>query len=213
MNVLLDLDGTLTDPEAGITRCIEHALAALGRVSPAREQLRKYIGPPLRASFVELLGPDGDADLALARYRERFETVGLYENLLYPDVPDGLAALRARGHRLFVATSKPGVYARRITDHFGLTALLDGVYGSELSGERVDKAALVAYILAAERLDPERTWMIGDRLHDIAGGRANGTRTIGALWGYGSREELTTAGADFLADSMAAVAAIIARAS
>jgi phosphoglycolate phosphatase len=209
MDILFDLDGTLTDPETGITRCIEHALTMLGRAAPPRDHLRKYIGPPLRDSFVELLGPDGDPDAALLHYRDRFATVGLYENAVYPEVAAGLGRIRDRGHRLFVATSKPAVYARLIVDHFGLTPFFAGVYGSELTGEHADKAELVAHVIASERLDAPQVWMVGDRLHDIRGGRANGTRTIGVLWGYGGEEELLAAGADFLADSIAAVASII----
>jgi phosphoglycolate phosphatase len=149
-------------------------------------------------------------EAAVVHYRERFSTVGLYENAVYPDVPPGLAALREAGHRLWVVTSKPGVYARLIIEHFGLTALFQDVYGSELSGENADKADLIAHVLAAERLVPRGVRMIGDRAADIVGGRANGTGTVGVLWGYGSREELTNADPDVLVDSMAGLSAHVA---
>jgi phosphoglycolate phosphatase len=202
--LIFDLDGTLTDPEVGITTCIQHAVQALGWASPPRESLRRYIGPPLRASFAELLETDDAAtlDAALTHYRERFATTGLYENTLYPFVPGALAALRAARHRLWVATSKPTVYAQRIVEHFGLAPYVEGVYGSELTGQRSDKGELVRHLLAAERLERGLTWMIGDRSHDINGGRAHGLRTIGVLWGFGSREELTVAGADLVVDTM-----------
>ncbi len=202
--LLFDLDGTLTDPERGITTCIQHALSALHRTVPPGESLRRCIGPPLRASFAELLETDDEAtlDAALAHYRARFATTGIYENTLYPFVPGALAALQGARHRLWVATSKPTVYARRIVEHFGLAPYFEGVYGSELTGQRADKGELVRHLLATERLDPGRTWMIGDRSHDVTGGRANGLRTIGVLWGFGSDRELREAGADLVVDTM-----------
>jgi phosphoglycolate phosphatase len=205
--LLIDLDGTLTDPELGITSCIEHAVQSLGHVAPPREELRQYIGPPLHRSLATVLDSDDPAliQLALTRYRERFATVGLFENSLYPFVPAGLAALRKAQHRLFVATSKPTVYASRIVDHFDLTRYFERVYGSELTGERTDKADLIAFILDKEGLDPRTTWMIGDRSHDIIGGARNGLRTIGVRWGFGSDAEFVEAKAHFVVDDMAQI--------
>lgn len=211
MDLFFDLDGTLTDPARGITLCLQHALHALGRQAPPPERLRRYIGPPLRGTFAELLATDEGAaiDAAIAHYRERFSAVGMYENEVYPDVPTGLAALREAGHRLWVVTSKPGVYACRIVEHFELTSLFQGVHGSELSGKNADKVDLIAHVLDSERLDPARVRMIGDRAEDILGGRANGTGTIGVLWGYGSEEELTKAEPDGIVDSMGSLSAYV----
>lgn len=211
MNLLFDLDGTLTDPASGITRCIQHALLKLGRRPPPAEHLLRYIGPPLRGTFVELLATEESAmiDAAIAHYRERFAEVGMYENEVYRDVPSGLMQLRDAGHRLWVVTSKPQVYALRIVEHFGLTSLFQGVCGSELSGENVEKTELITHVLTCERLDPSSTWMIGDRAQDITGGRASGTGTIGVLWGYGSEEELAKAKPDVVVDSMATLSAYI----
>jgi phosphoglycolate phosphatase len=211
MELLFDLDGTLTDPERGITQCISHALNSVGRPSPPIDVLRRYIGPPLRKTFAELLETEDESaiDAALGCYRDRFVEVGMYENELYGDVPRGLDALRERGHRLWVATSKPEVYARRILGHFELSTLFQNIYGSELSGERADKGALIAHILERERLDPSDVWMIGDRSHDIVGGRANNTRTMGVLWGYGSEEELLSAKPDCVADSISTLIALV----
>jgi phosphoglycolate phosphatase len=125
----------------------------------------------------------------------------MYENRVYPDVPAMLQRLLEAGHRLWVATSKPTVYATRIVEHFGLAGSFEKVYGSHLSGQHADKVELVAHILRTEGLDPSRTVMIGDRMHDIVGGRRNGTRTLGVLWGFGSRQELTDAAPDGLAES------------
>jgi phosphoglycolate phosphatase len=211
MDLFFDLDGTLTDPATGITRCLEHALHALGRQAPPLEHLQRYIGPPLRRTFAELLAtPQHNViEAAVAHYRERFSAVGLYENEVYPDVPAGLAALRDAGHRLWVVTSKPAIYARRIVEHFELAALFQDVYGSELSGKNTDKLELIAHVLASERLDSAQAWMIGDRAEDIVGGRGNRTGTIGVLWGYGSKEELTRAKPDIIVESMARLSAYV----
>jgi phosphoglycolate phosphatase len=211
MELFFDLDGTLTDPERGITQCITYALSSLGRPSPPIAFLRRYIGPPLRGTFAELLGTTDESaiDAALGWYRRRFVEVGMYENEVYSDVPSGLATLRERGHRLWVTTSKPEVYARRILEHFELTVLFHEIYGSELSGKHANKGALIAHILERERLEPSDVWMIGDRGHDIIGGRANNTRTMGVLWGYGSEEELLSAKPDCLADSIATLIGLV----
>jgi len=213
--LLFDLDGTLTDPATGITRSLQHAFTKLGRDVPPLGELKRFIGPPLREAFADLLSTDDEAvlDLAIQHYRDRYAEVGIYENELYPDVPDGLAALRRLGHRLWVATSKPQVYARRIIDHFGLSHWFEEVYGSELSGEGSDKSELISNILKRERLRPDDAWMIGDRSHDIVGAQRNGVRTIAVLWGYGSEEELRGARPDAMVGSMAHLCEYLAAAA
>ncbi len=195
--VLFDLDGTLTDPKPGITRCIQHALAKLKRPVPSEDELLWCIGPPLQVSFPRLLGTadKGCVEQAITYYRERFSTVGLFENALYPGIPEALHELRGRGFRTFVATSKPRVFAERIVDHFHLMPLFDGVYGSELDGTRVDKGDLIAYLLTTESLDPDLAVMVGDREHDMLGGVRCGLRCVGVTYGYGSEKELTEHGA------------------
>lgn len=197
MNVLLDLDGTLTDPYEGITACIEHALLALGRSSPPRAMLSRHIGPPLQQAFAELLGSRDEAIIneAVAFYRERFTGIGLYENQIYPGIPEALSLLVESEAKIFLATSKPRLFAGRILDHFGLRNHFCGVYGSELDGTRTDKAELVAHILRSESLRAGETVMVGDRKHDIIGALKNGVFPVGVLWGYGSRDELAEAGA------------------
>jgi phosphoglycolate phosphatase len=190
-----DLDGTLTDPKIGITRCICHALNELGLHAPPADELTWCIGPPLRASLKRLVGTDDLADLALSLYRERFSEIGLYENSVYPHVEDVLATLRGSGHRLFVATSKARVYAERIIDHFKLAGYFERVFGSELDGVRSDKTELLSFALNETSEDPTRAVMIGDRSYDMIGARNNGMTAIGVLYGYGSRQELTQAGA------------------
>ena len=209
--VFFDLDGTLTDPKPGITECIRHALGGLGRTPPPADELVWCIGPPLSASFATLLETTDDILIArsLALYRERFGTVGLYENAVYPGIPEAVAAVRAAGFATFVATSKPHVYARRIVEHFGLDTLFDGVYGSEMDGTRVEKADLIAYALAGERLAPDRVLMIGDRQHDMIGARRCGVRAIGVSYGYGSEAELRAHGAEAIAHAPGAIPALV----
>ncbi len=191
------MDGTLTDPFTGITKCISYALDMLGRKLPPRESLRWCIGPPLKDSFAKLLASDDDVltEKAVAFYRERFGTVGLFENEVYDGIPEVLEALQKNGHTLYVATSKPVVYAERIIDHFGLHRHFKWTFGSELDGTRSDKTSLISHILQRELIAPSETSMIGDREHDIIGAKENGIYGFGVLWGYGTKAELENSGA------------------
>jgi phosphoglycolate phosphatase len=193
--IFFDLDGTLTDPKPGITGSIQYALQKLDRPVPSQDELIWCIGPPLRASFVTMLGGESQADLAVSFYRERFADVGLYENGVYPDIPDVLATLGQSRRRMFVATSKPRIFAERIIDHFGLTGYFERVFGSELDGTRVHKTDLLAYALEETGVNASQAVMIGDRSHDMIRAKKNRMGAIGVLYGYGSRQELTEAGA------------------
>ena len=199
--VFFDLDGTLTDPFPGITKCLQHALTALGRPVPEAAELHWCIGPPLLDTFGRLLDSVDRPllDQAIAHYRERFSTVGLFENALYPDVPAAVESLRASGYRTFVVTSKARVFAVRIVEHFGLAGLFERVYGSELDGTRTDKGELIAHALAEEGLEPARVVMVGDRQHDMIGARRCSVPCIGVTYGYGSAAELEAHGATRLA--------------
>ncbi|MCB1121515.1 MAG: HAD family hydrolase [Verrucomicrobiae bacterium] len=199
---LFDLDGTLSDPKPGITGCIQYALETLQQPVPTKDELEWAIGPPLLDTFLTLLnGDEAAAARGLSLYRERFGTLGMYENELYPGIPECLGKLTEAGMQLFVATSKPHFYAKPITEHFGINHIFKHVHGSEMSGERIHKTDLLAYILEVEKIDPAETIMIGDRKHDILAAKAHGIATIGVLYGYGSREELTAAGADMLVET------------
>lgn len=199
--ILFDLDGTLTDPHLGITRCIQFALSELGYPSPNTSELLWFIGPPIQESFSQLLNT---TDLrviqeAIALYRQRFSTIGLLENNLYPRIVEILAAIRFAGYQTFVATSKPLIYASRIIEHFGLSSLFDGVYGSELDGTRSVKSDLINHILFTENLNPNYVVMVGDRKHDMIGAKNNGLTAIGVTYGYGTEAELIAHGADLIA--------------
>jgi len=197
MNILFDLDGTLTDPYQGITKCIVYALKKLGREAPPQTDLRWCIGPPLKASFAKLLSTNDDklTEEAVALYRERFSTIGLFENEIYDQLPEVLKSLQKNGHKLYVATAKPTVYAKQIIKHFDLQQYFISVYGSELNGFKTDKADLISHILQSEAINSSETLMVGDRKYDMTGAKANGVRSVGVLWGYGTKEELETSNA------------------
>src|SRR5437763_8072448 len=161
--IFFDLDGTLTDPKLGITSSIQYALQKLDLPVPSQDELTWCIGPPLRASFVTILGGEARADLAVSLYRERFGDVGLYENSVYPDIEHVLAALKQSRGRLFVATSKAHVFAERIIEHFRLGSYFEHVFGAELDGTRADKGELLAYALEKAGANPRQALMIGDR--------------------------------------------------
>lgn len=210
-NLFFDLDGTLTDPFQGITNCIQFALEAMGHVVPEKEALRWCIGPPLTQCFTQLL-PEGDEEntrVAVTKYRERYRTVGLFENEVIPGIEPLLIKLHRQGRRLFVATSKPHVYATQIIEYFGYTPYFEAVHGSELDGLRTNKSDLLAHILFQHDLDPKCTVMIGDREYDVYGAKAHNIQTVGVLWGFGSREELIHAGADRIAENPEVLSTIL----
>lgn len=194
-NILIDLDGTLTDPKLGITTCIRYAMQKLGRPLADEVDLDWCIGPPLKASLAKLLQSDNDelAEQALALYRERFSTIGLFENEVYPEVAETLEKLQQQGYRLYVATAKPTIYAEQILVHFDLAKYFKKIYGSELTGERTNKGELITYLLVQENLDATATVMVGDREFDILGARQNGVKSIAVSYGYGTAEELAQA--------------------
>ena len=195
-NILIDLDGTLTDPKVGITTSARYGLAKVGHSIAESENIDWIIGPPLKASLAKLLNVDVDDDLAeqaLLGYRERFSVTGLFENHLFGDVTATLQELKKQGYKLFLATAKPEIYARQILQHFELLQYFDYPYGSELTGERTNKGDLIGYILQQEKLDPMECLMVGDREHDIFGARRFGIETIAVEYGYGSQQELDEA--------------------
>jgi len=198
--ILFDLDGTLTDPKDGITRCIQYALDQLGVMLPEAEQLEWCIGPPLRDSFSVLLDTIDKTllDKALFHYRKRFAEKGMFENSIYPDVTSSLKIIKSAGQSIFLATAKPEVFAKQILDHFELTKYFDAVYGSELNGYLSDKGELIAHILETEGLNPEQTLMVGDRSHDIIGGKKNGLSTAWVSYGYGTEDECAASQPDLI---------------
>lgn len=200
--ILFDLDGTLTDPGLGITNSIMHALKKMSIPLPERQALYQFIGPPLMDSFHERYGLDEAACAqAVVYYREYFSVTGLFENEVYPGIREMLGALRQAGKKLVLATSKPELYARRILEHFDLARYFTHIVGATMDETRTAKHEVIAYALEAFGIDPADAVMVGDREHDVLGARKNGLACVGVLYGYGSRRELTDAGATALADS------------
>lgn len=200
--ILFDLDGTLTDPKEGITKCVQYALSKFG-IEADCDELVSFIGPPLVTSFREFYGlSDEECELAVKYYRERFSTVGLFENVPYDGITDVLAKLKEKGYTLAIATSKPTVFTMRICDKFGLTPYFDYIKGSELDGTNAEKVDVIRCVLEDTGAKPEETVMIGDRKFDILGAKEFGLTSLGVRYGYAAEGELEAAGADYIVDTV-----------
>ena len=202
--LFFDLDGTLTNPAQGITNSFIHALNYFGIEIPSYETLCTFIGPPLPDTFKTQFGFDDEkAAEGVKKYREYFATKGLLENSVYPEIPELLAGLKQAGKKLVVATSKPEEYSVRIIEHFGLAQYFENVCGSLMNESRSKKDEVIAYAIERNHIsDKSKILMIGDRKHDILGAKKIGLKSCGVLFGYGSREELESAGADFIAENV-----------
>lgn len=202
--ILFDLDGTLTDPGIGITNSVAHALAHWNIEVADRAELYKFIGPPLSDSFMRYYGfSEEDAIHAIAVYREYFSVKGLYENEVYPGIPELLSALKAAGKTVVLATSKPEGFAVEILRHFGLYDYFDIIAGASMDESRNKKADVIAYAISQmKNPDRSRMIMIGDREHDILGAKQIGIDSIGVLYGYGDRAEHEKAGATYIAEKV-----------
>lgn len=200
--VLLDLDGTLTDPGLGITNSVAYALDKFSIKVADRRELYRFIGPPLYDSFRGFYGFSHDDALAAVRYyREYFTDRGIFENKVYDGTVKMLSALKAAGKRILLATSKPEVYAKHILEHFELDGYFDFVGGATMDETRNKKADVIAYVISECSItDVSDAVMVGDREHDILGAKAHGLHSIGVLYGYGDIDELRTAGATYIAE-------------
>jgi phosphoglycolate phosphatase len=198
---LFDLDGTLVESRPGIIASLHHTLRVLGHEPETAGDLSWAIGPPLETVMRQMLALFGDerVDAAVAEYRAHYSTSALLGTIVFPGIPAALDELANNGWRLFVATSKRVDSAREILSALGLAPRFASVHGAIGAGVQDQKPSLIARLLQTEGLDPNATVMVGDRHHDIEGARANAVRSIGALWGYGRRNELEAAGADALA--------------
>lgn len=202
--LLFDLDGTLTDPMVGITSSVQYALEKFGIRVRYLKELIPFIGPPLAESFQKFYGfSKEDAERAIQYYREYYAPKGIFENEVYEGIPEMLAHLTEAGFTLLVATSKPTVFARKVLKHFGMEDYFSFVGGSELDGSRTKKAEVISYILKTCGIEAKEAIMIGDRRHDIEGGKACGLESVGVLYGYGTEQELTEAGADHIIRTVA----------
>ena len=214
--LLFDLDGTITDPKVGITTCVQYALEHFGIHEPDNDKLEPFIGPPLQDSFEQFYHMDAEtAKQAVAKYRERFQTVGLYEHEIYDGMVDLLKTLKEGGCRLAVASSKPTVFVKKILEHFDVGQYFDVVVGSELDGSRAKKEEVVQEAL--RQLDPKgqvssgQMVMIGDRCFDVQGAKAHHLDSIGVAYGYAAEGELQQAGATFVVDTVQQLKELLTR--
>lgn len=198
--ILFDLDGTLTEPAEGITNSVKYALEKYGILEVTTEELLKFIGPPLQDSFMEYYHfSEEDAIKAVGYYREYFSDKGIFENRVYDGIPELLGRLKQKGKKLFVATSKPEKFTNRILEHFDLAKYFEFVAGATMDNTRTKKADIIAYALEhIPSKDYDKVIMVGDRHHDIDGAITNQIDAIGVLYGYGTKEELTKAGAAYI---------------
>lgn len=202
-NIMFDLDGTLTDSAEGVTRSVQYALKKYG-IEASPEELKSFVGPPLFWSFENNYGfSKAKALQAVDYYREYYREKGLYENKLYPSVPEMLEALEKSGAKLFVATSKPTIFAVKVLQHFNIDGFFITIAGSNLDGTRIEKGEVIDFILKNNSgLDKKETVMVGDRKHDIRGAHTCGLASIAVTYGYGSHEELSAAGPTHTAHSV-----------
>ena len=209
-HILYDLDGTLTDPAPGITNAIIYARKKWGLDPGSNEDYYKFIGPPMPQSFVEYWGFSlEDAKRFLAYYREYYTVTGLFENAPYSGIEDLLRRLNAAGRKLYVATSKPTDMSVRILERFGLAGYFQAIVGSDPTKSDSTKADIIRAAHARCSLDMARTVMVGDRSYDMEGAKECSIPCVGVLYGYGSRQELTDAGADRIAETVEDLAGIL----
>ncbi len=209
--ILMDLDGTITNPAEGITRCFEYALNHFGIEVESRAELEQFIGPPLRKSFMDGFGFDEEkAEQAVAKYRERFVPNGMYENKVYDGMEQALQSLKKAGKVLIVATSKPEHMAKKILAHFHLDSYFEDICGSCDDAKRNEKDEVIRYALEKHNItDLSDVLMVGDRKFDVIGAKKCGLSCMGVLYGFGDREELSGAGAAYIAETVEDMAQMI----
>lgn len=202
--ILFDLDGTLTESGPGIVNAVEYTLKKYGIDEPDKEKHKRFIGPPLKVSFTKYYGfTEENVDEAIATFRSYYHEKGIYENSAYPGVVDMLEKLSERGYRLAVATSKARPMAEIVIPRYGLDKHLEGIFAAEMDGRFGSKSAVIDHAIEEMGVsDRSKVLMIGDREHDILGAKACGIDSMGILYGYGSREELEAAGADYIVDTV-----------
>ena len=206
--VFFDLDGTLTDSGEGIMNCAALALEHFGLPVPSREEMRVFVGPPLDKTLIQFGVPTDKTREAIEVFRSRYVTVGKFENFPYPGIREALEALKAQGHRLFVATSKPEPQAKEILVHFELAQYFEQIAGATLDGTRSHKADVITYLLSLAG-DVGQTLMVGDTAYDVIGAAEHGIPTIGVCWGYGTVQDMEAAGAMAIAHTMEEMVTLI----
>ncbi|WP_294404912.1 HAD family hydrolase [uncultured Clostridium sp.] len=200
--ILFDLDGTLTDSGEGITKAVQYALNYFGIDVKDLNELRRFVGPPLRDSYKNFYDFDDEkAELGITKFREYYTDKGIYENKVYDGIEETLKVLKDNGKKLIIATSKPEVHAKTVLDHFDLAKYFDFIGGADLEETRVKKSDVIKYSMDNAGIeDISKVIMVGDREHDIIGAKANNIKSIGVLYGYGDVVELTQARAEYVVE-------------
>lgn len=207
--ILFDLDGTLTDPAVGITDAVTYAFEKLGHTPPPYEERLRFIGPPLDESYAVYGFSTEEIPRGITLFREYYAQQGILDNEVYPGIPQLLATLKEKGATLYVATSKPTFFANQVLDRFALSQYFSGVIGSALEHAGVHKKDIITQLLQTYPLPAQDAVMVGDRQHDIVGAKAHGMLSVGLLLGYGGRQELQDAGADYIAQDVLALQEIL----
>ena len=206
--VLFDLDGTITDSGEGIINCAALALEHFGLPVPSREEMRVFVGPPLHETFVKFGIPEDKVEDAVAVFRSRYVPIGIFENHPYDGIHELLESLRTKGHKLYIATSKPEPMAIRVLEHFDLAKYFTLICGATLSSDRITKEDVIAYLLK-ESGEKDNMIMVGDTRFDVIGAKHHGIPCIGVSWGYGKVEEMFSAGAISIVNTTAELLALI----
>ena len=209
--IFFDLDGTLTDSGEGIMNCATLGLQHFGLPVPSREEMRVFVGPPLHETFVRFGVPKDKAEEAVAVYRSRYIPIGKYENTPYPGIRELLETLKAEGHKLYVATSKPEQMSVDILQHFDLAKYFDQICGATMDTSRTNKEAVIAYLLE-QNGRADNMVMVGDTKFDVIGAKAHGIPTVGVSWGYGEVGDMVDAGAVAIADTAGELLELLRRA-
>jgi len=201
MTILFDLDGTLTDSAVGILNSVRLVYSRFGIPLPAEDELRSFIGPPLEVTFPRYGIPAERVQEAIDVFRSRYVPIGKFENSPYPGIPEMLASLRSAGHRLCVATSKPEETAVEILAHFHLDVFFSSICGATMDSSRVSKSQVIEYLFQQYPCTGSNIVMVGDTAFDVIGASKFHIPTIGVSWGYGTVDEMTTAGAAAIAET------------
>ena len=208
--IAFDLDGTLTDPEAGLTSAFAYGLSKMGIDFGEKKNLRRFIGPPLKAEFMKVYGfNDAEAEECVRLFREYFSVYGWWDNKLYPGVPEMLSEFKSRGKKIILATSKPEIFAVKILRLFDIEKYFDFIGGATLDHTRVEKNGVLSYSLDSAGADREHSVLVGDRRFDAEGAAFCGIDSLGVLYGHGSREEIESAGFTYTAESVSDILKIL----
>ena len=198
--IFLHLDGTIINSMEGIAESVQYSLKHMGIIEKDKNQLAKFIGPPPRYSFAKFWGiKEDDLDRVMKKYREYYKEIGIYKNELYPGMEKMLKSLYNKDFKLIVATSKPEVFAKKILKNLNIDQYFMDICGSSLDGSRSEKKDVITYALNKNHIkDVSEVIMVGDRHYDVEGAKVNSIEAVGVLYGFGSKDELEKAGANYI---------------